>query len=176
VLYYVRRYLALERADRRLLARAFVWLAAMDIALRVAGFRQIVQRQRRAALPEDSVSPEALGRAERYAHWLEVASRRHVVRARCLHRSLVLHRWLCQDGLPHQLRIGVRKEGGVLHAHAWVEIGGHAVNELPSTLAAFVPLANPHALRVSSDHSGHAIAAPAAGIGIWQRQEQKTWL
>ncbi len=176
MLYYVRRYLALGRSDRRLLARAFVWLAAIDIALRVAGFRRIVRRQQRAALSEDSASPEALGRAQRYAHWLEVASRRHVVRARCLHRSLVLHRWLCRDGLPHELRIGVRKEGGVLHAHAWVEIGGHAVNELPSALAGFVPLGNPHALRVSSGQPGYAIAAPAAGIGIWQRQEQTTWL
>jgi hypothetical protein len=53
---------------------------------------------------------------------------------------LVLHYWLHRDGLPSDLRIGVRLEDGVLHAHAWVELEGQAVNEVSSALAAFVSL------------------------------------
>jgi hypothetical protein len=50
-----------------------------------------------------------------------------VVRAQCLHRSLVLHRWLHGQGAPSVLRIGVRKEGAALKAHAWVELDGEVV-------------------------------------------------
>ncbi len=174
MLYYIWRYLALERADRRLLWRAYIWLAAMDIALRVVGFRRLIRQP--AALTEGSASPDALYRAERYARWLAIASRHHVVRARCLQRSLVLHHWLCRDGLPNRLRIGVRKGGGALQAHAWVEIGGIAVNERPAALATFVPLARPHALRPWSDHDGYGDAARPSVAGIWKRQERGAWV
>jgi hypothetical protein len=143
----LRRYRALSKADRRLLVRAFVRLIIVDMGLRAFGFRRLVERAgqqcapaNRGVDPRDVLDPTGLRRSRCYARWLEVASRYHVVRARCLHRSIALHRWLCEEGLPSELRIGVLKDGGELKAHAWVELGGHVVNDPPRSVEAFVPL------------------------------------
>ena len=132
----------LDRDEWRLLARAGVDLLVVDVALRLGGLRRasrwaaswggrLVDRRR-------SSSPGR--RAARYAHWIGIAARYHTVRPRCLHRSIVLHRWLSREGLPSALRIGVRKESGHLQAHAWVELDGQAVGEPAQPLADFVPL------------------------------------
>lgn len=149
------RYVALDRENRRTLACAFVWLAIVDLALRFAGFRRIVRFVREAPPNTSTVDPAAMRRAQRYARWLEVASRHHIVRARCLHRSLVLHYWLRGDGLPSRLRIGVRSEGRSLQAHSWVELGGQAVNEQPAAVAAFTPLAPPRVWRAGGYRRRH---------------------
>jgi len=53
---------------------------------------------------------------------------------------LALHQWLREEGLPSELRIGVRKDDGELRAHAWVELGGLVVNDGAGAVAAFTPL------------------------------------
>jgi len=137
----MRRWLALSRAERRLIVRAFWALAAVDLGLRVQGFRRVLERiQRQTTAPLDSVGAEHFRRVGEYVRWLEVASRYHPVRAQCLHRSLALHWWLRQDGLPSELRIGVRKDRGELKAHAWVELGGHVVNDQPAAVGPFTLL------------------------------------
>src|SRR5215210_1745517 len=145
VLHALKRYLALERADRWLLLRAWVVLGLTDIRLRALGFQRVVER---VQPPSGRVlGPGESCRAHRYARWLEIASRHHVVRARCLHRSLALHHWLRREGLPSELRIGARKDGGALKAHAWVELEGRVVNDPPAAVAAFTPLASPSGQR-----------------------------
>lgn len=163
----LRGYLSLSGNDRRLLTRAFVSLAAVEVALRVLGYGRLVERIDAASASRREVDPEDLRRARRYARWLEVASRYHIVRARCLHRSLALHRWLRQQGLPSELRIGVRKEDGELKAHAWVELGEQLANDEAAAVAAFTPLAsNRPALTWgldSADRLRHGAAGAAAG-------------
>jgi len=139
----IRRLLALSSAERRLLVRGFVKLWAVDLGLRAWGFRRFIERAQRAAVSAGRpIGAEDLRRAREYARCLEVASRHHPVRARCLHQSLALHRWLLEDGLPSGLRIGVRKESGELNAHAWVELGGNVVGDQPAVVAAFTPIAS----------------------------------
>lgn len=53
---------------------------------------------------------------------------------------MVLHRWLREQGLPSELRIGVRKDGGALIAHAWVELGAHVVNDSRAAVMPFTRL------------------------------------
>lgn len=48
-------------------------------------------------------------------------------RMRCLTQSLVLFRILRRRGLAAELRIGVRRVGDNLNAHAWVEYDGHVL-------------------------------------------------
>lgn len=139
------RFLALSGPERARFIRAYVDLGLIDVALRVFGFRRIIGRV--PASPADRIiHPEDRSRAGRYAHWIEVASRHHIVRARCLQQSLVLHQWLRREGLPSELRIGVRKEGGALRAHAWVELGDQIVNDRLDAVAGFAPLASPSPL------------------------------
>jgi hypothetical protein len=140
------RRLAGDPAGGLLLARAGAAIALVHLDLRLGGLPRALNSPTggAAARPTRSrvVDEGALGRAERYARSIEAAARYHPVRARCLHRALVLHRWLRREGLPSELRIGVRKLGGALNAHAWVEVGGAVVGDHPAALAQFTPLAD----------------------------------
>ncbi len=128
-------------ADRRLFVQALFALGGIELRLRAWGFRRLAERADRVGLTSAGpVNAEDLAQAQRYARWIETASRVQLVRARCLHRSLVLHEWLRHRGLPSELRIGVRKENGELRAHAWVELGEQVVNDSPAVVAAFTPL------------------------------------
>jgi hypothetical protein len=51
------------------------------------------------------------------------------MRPNCLERSMTLWWVLRLDGISGELHIGARKEGGRLEAHAWVELGGHVLND-----------------------------------------------
>lgn len=152
--------------------QAFIRLGSVDVALRVIGFQRLVEHISQVPANQQVGSAE-LWRAAWYAHWLERASHYHFARARCLHRSLALHQWLHQQRLPSELRIGVRKEEGVLKAHAWVELGGHVVNEPPSSVAAFTPLATACGQSAGwNEGSAEAVArAPLRNRGLkvqWQ--------
>jgi len=145
--------------------RAWLALGAIDVALRVHGFRRVLERVRPVA--RQAVHGSELERAYRYARWLRVASRYHVVRARCLHCSLALHRWLRQEGVPSRLRIGVQKENQVLSAHAWVEVGGHVVSDAVPPSRAFVPLCDLPTQRTGKNgDAASGSLGPAAGIGV----------
>ena len=137
--HYIRRALRLSPSELVLLTRAFATLVLVDIGLRLGGFAHVMGWiSRRPA--SHKTGDDALRRAGHYAHWIDVAADHHLIRARCLHRSLTLHSWLRDEGWPSELRIGVRRQGSELTAHAWIELDGQAVNEQPERVAAFRPL------------------------------------
>jgi hypothetical protein len=137
----LRRSLDLRPEERWLLGWAALWLIGVDVSLRLMGFRRLVARAHASAQsPTLSISAEDLRRGRMYARWIESAARHHVIRARCLHCSLVLHAWLRREGLPCELRIGVTRSDGELKAHAWVEMDGYVVNDRRASVSAFVPL------------------------------------
>jgi hypothetical protein len=162
---HLRRMLLLSPEDRMALFAAFVRLGVVDIALRLAGSRALAGRRQPSPEPRGRALSDADWRvARRCAYWIDVAARHHVAHPRCLQRSLALHHWLQQQGLPSALRIGVRKEGAELKAHAWVELGGVAVNDHPDMLAGFVPLAGSgrKAAFLAADRA-RAMTKPALG-------------
>ena len=56
-----------------------------------------------------------------------MAARNHIVPMQCLPRALALRRMLTEWGIAADLRLGVRREGDALVAHAWVEHQGEPV-------------------------------------------------
>jgi hypothetical protein len=135
--------MALSAHQWWLVVRAFVGLGIVELGLRVHALPRLVDATNaREAADEPGATPDQLHRAREYARLVRIASRFHPVPAKCLHRSLVLHRWLAQEGVASTLRIGVKKAGTELTAHAWVEIDGHPVNDSPADLLGFVPLAH----------------------------------
>ncbi len=132
------RVAALDGTDRWLVIRAFLWLTTMDLALRAFGLRWVVAHARHIEGRE--ADAYTMHRARRYARRIGAAARRHPLPVACLQRSLVLHYWLRADGVPSEFRIGVRKEDGVLKAHAWIEIDGRPINERAAQLAGFARL------------------------------------
>jgi hypothetical protein len=119
---------------------AYLRLTLVAAELRLFGFRRTVRRVRPLDGAEQPLTPEGLRRARRYARYIDTAARHHVLGVHCLQRSLALHRWLRDEGLPSELRIGVWRRDQALQAHAWVELGGYAVNDEPAALAPFTPL------------------------------------
>jgi hypothetical protein len=137
------RAIALSSSDRWDLLRAFAWITFVELGLRTVGFQRLVRQARAGSTRQELAGSgsQAHRRAHRYAHWIDVAARHHVVEARCLHRSLALHHWLRSEGLPSELRIGVHKAGDELKAHAWIELAGCVINDRPDAVAVFTPLA-----------------------------------
>lgn len=137
----LRRIRHLPRRELRGLFRAYVGLAVIDLLLRLRGFRHVASLHApEAAQSMASMTPEQRCGVQRYVRWIDTASRYHLLPARCLHRSLLLQRWLCHDGFQSELRIGVRREQHALQAHAWVELDGQVVNDSPASVAEFAPL------------------------------------
>src|SRR5690242_21832511 len=80
-------------------------------------------------------------RAARIARAVDRAARRGVFRPKCLVRSMALHRMLERSGIRgSMIRIGVRREGDELLAHAWVEHMGVTLIDSPSAVGAFTKL------------------------------------
>lgn len=150
-----------RKSDLRPVARAFADLLGVELSLRLTSFRRALDYAERNSAPTLSVSPDDFRRARMYVRWIDMAARHHVIRTRCLHRSLVLHRWLREEGFPSVLRIGVRKdEARQLAAHAWVELGDIVLNDRQDTIAKFVPLSSPHS-------ASSKIARSLTVVGRW---------
>lgn len=144
----MRRFVGLSHAERGLFLRAFLALTGTDIRLRFSGLPPLIEHAPLRADAERAVSREDVARAREYARWIQAAARYHrAIRARCLHRSLTLHGWLRREGLPSELRIGVRKDGNALRAHAWVELRGEVVNDQFAAVSGFTPLSEPSGLQ-----------------------------
>ncbi len=100
-------------------------LPIVATSLRFAGYvrtRRWLERISRH--PQPHVASEAeLAAAERLAELASIAGRRGLISATCLRQSLLVYALLRRRGLQPELKIGVRKQGGEMDAHAWVAVG-----------------------------------------------------
>lgn len=134
--------------ERRLLAYSAVALSLVGVSLRLSGFRRTHERVKRwgansthgqvGEMP-DQVDKAAVA-VTRAAYHLPG------YRPTCLPQSLVLWHLLRRQGLPAELRIGVRKDGGDFTAHAWVEHEGQVVNDVPDVAQRYAPVDLPASL------------------------------
>ena len=123
---------ALNPAERRLLlvSCAAAPLVAGGVAL--FGFRRVHAVLARWPRPRSTrfrTAEDASARAQSAARVVAIAAGRGPVRATCLRRSLLLWWLLRWDGIETILRVGVNRDGGSFHAHAWVEYGGRPLND-----------------------------------------------
>lgn len=132
------------QSDRQLLALALAALPAWWFALRVLGLRRCLawlDAHRRGTHATHVAPGSALARARHLGLIVDVASAYAPGPVSCLSRSLLLLWMLGREGVTAELRIGVRKTGGALAAHAWVEASGVPVNDARDVARAFVPFA-----------------------------------
>jgi transglutaminase superfamily protein len=127
----LRRFSALERPAQTLFLRALAMLPLVWLSLKFRGFeatRSTLWKTLSHVTPQaDSASLNK--QIALTAHMVNAADRHGLVHPSCLVKSLALWWLLGWHGIPSQLRVGVRKEGGNLEAHAWVEREGIALNE-----------------------------------------------
>lgn len=131
----LRTALALSAAERTLLARAwtgFLWTALALRLLPLPKAQSLLATLYRRPLPREVP-------AVRLAELVDVASRHHLLSPRCLQRALVLQNLLRAQGGSADLRIGVRRHGSAIEAHAWVEQEGRPVGESRDHFS-FLPL------------------------------------
>lgn len=129
--------LRLPRQDWPLLVWSWWALLFVDLALRCLSLPRAQALLTRLARP-----PRAAARmgASGAADVLDLAARHHPLPVRCLQRTLVLQILLAAQGLPAELRIGVRRADRELRAHAWLEHAGQALCEAPGIESLFFPL------------------------------------
>lgn len=123
--------------QRRTLVLALVLLPLFAVLLRLSSPARLLSRIDAGGSPE----PGALASALALARPVNLVAAR--LRATCLTRSLVLHWILARRGIGAELKVGVRNEGGGLHAHAWLECGGVPVNDTVHGVQGFVRLELP---------------------------------
>ena len=126
---------ALEREDRAGFARAWAYLLAADLALRVLPVPRVEALLRRLGGRSRKEADTC-----RLARLVGAASRHHLWPMTCLPRSIALQALLRRHGIEADLRIGVRREDGELRAHAWVEQSGSPVGEPADVELRFQPL------------------------------------
>lgn len=121
----LRKLLALTREERRALALAWAYLLVSDLALRILPLPRVERLLSRLSTRrrEPGLSPGRL------AQLTGIAARHHLRPMVCLPQSLALQALLRRQGLSAELRIGVRRAGGKLQAHAWVEHAGSPLGE-----------------------------------------------
>ena len=142
ILHKLGAFLSLSRGERRLLAQAWAVLLEAWLRLHLLPFRHVLawagQVRQGASQPADHANSPAIDDVERA---VRRAAGHHWVPVRCLVRSLAMQRLLGQRGLKADLRIGVRKEHGMVQAHAWVEFWGRPVGEEEAAVVRFARLA-----------------------------------
>jgi len=139
-----RRWATLRRLtpdERRSTAVAFVLLAAVDLGVRWIGFGRLQGRLARwlPAPVADGDAASTVAWARTVARAVDRAARYCPLPTACLTRSLVLWWLLRRQGHAAELRIGVRRPGEALEAHAWVEYEGLVLNDGTDVAEHFLP-------------------------------------
>ena len=127
-----RRFSALDPSAQNVFLRALVLLPLVTLSLRWRGFRatQASLSLLLSTARSESIADIGSNDAVVAARMVNAADRHGLVHPSCLAKSLTLWWLLARQGIPAQLRIGIRKEAEKFEAHAWVEYGGAALNEL----------------------------------------------
>jgi hypothetical protein len=118
-----KRFLEISGRERRDFLSAAAWLPVVSLGLRTFGYRRCCLWLIPKSSGNQELGPADRERAQSIQRMVAAACWVWPLRPTCLTRSLVLVRLLRRRGLPAELKIGVRKPGRRLEAHAWVECG-----------------------------------------------------
>jgi len=120
----------LTRQERWLLIKAIVLLPVIAIGLLFMNFQRLRELlERFLPVPGDNTGVDTLDRATCTARLVQAAADRMPLAMTCLVRSTTLWWLLGRQGIDSEIRIGVNRDKGEFHAHAWVEIDGRVLND-----------------------------------------------
>jgi hypothetical protein len=107
-------------------------LPALAAWLRLRGMRAVrASLRQRTGRPRGGLTAPALARA------VDAAASFQPAGGSCLPRSVLLEWLLRRAGIPCTLRIGARRTGSQLEAHAWVECDGRPLNDTADVASRF---------------------------------------
>ena len=127
----IRGWWALPGSERWLLVALLTALPIVAVSLRCLGYQRTLRWLERISVRAQPrvASVDDFAAAERLAQLTHIAGHRGLISATCLRQSLVIHTLLRRRGLRPELKLGVRKHGEQLDAHAWVELDGRALSQ-----------------------------------------------
>lgn len=104
-------------------------LPLISLWLRLFGYkrtRRVVDRLSQRSHSRIANKPDLSG-ATHLARLAAIAGRRGLIESTCLRQALLVYGLLRRRGLQPELKFGVRRTGGGIEAHAWVELEGIAL-------------------------------------------------
>jgi len=128
-------------ADAWLAARMAAWALVLPLLKRVVPLPRLVQLM--ATPPKRAARDAARDLArERRIVALSRLVYAPLVRADigCLQRSLLAYRYLGAAGARPSLLVGMRREAGEVHGHAWVTVDGEPAGEPAAWVGQFSPV------------------------------------
>jgi len=136
-----KRFRRLGTPERRIVLAAVGVLTVAWFLLRVAGFRRSNALLAQSAPSPIDTRPTRKNPVppQEIARLTQATARSLPFTSNCLDRSLALCWLLHRRGIAARLRIGARKDGTRLEAHAWVESDGVPLNEADPEHRHFVP-------------------------------------
>lgn len=138
---FVRTLRSLDLADWRDLIAAEG--AVVGAQLRLRRRRAGALLAAAASVPASEPTPAQRARAAKLALAVRRAVAYGPIRPLCLGRAIALHRLLERRGLRgSRVRVGVRRDGEALAAHAWVEYGGEVLMDDADRVAGYADLAD----------------------------------
>ena len=135
----LRRLAGWPRQDRQLFFEAARLAFCVEFDLRIVPFTRVLAKLN--APPDGRSGANSPVSAASVLRAIERAYRVLPFKSTCLRESLIFCRIFKWRALPAELRVGVKKTGGLLGAHAWVEDGRGVV--LTDALEHFLPLPLP---------------------------------
>jgi len=135
-----RKLKKLSRKELKVLLQAVVLLPLIALLMKFLGFRRLYGTMAKLSHQPNRGETQLLG-AKVTNRLVEIASRYGLYRANCLQKSLVLWWLLRWQDMESELRIGVRKQEGLLEAHAWIEYQGCVLNDRSDVDQRFAPFA-----------------------------------
>lgn len=139
----IARALHMGRDEWRAVAEAqWQLLAAQCLVWRRPIGELIAQRFASESTPPIPMTPQQWQSASAAAVAIRRAAEHGVFRPRCLVRSMALTRMLDGRGIrASRIEIGVRASADRFAAHAWVELGGRVLGDVPQHTGSFVQVA-----------------------------------
>lgn len=138
---YVSRYQRLSGRQRRVLWASLLLLPLFWLGLRCFGLQRFQAWLDRS--PVADRQPLNLDEAAAIGAAVNIAANHAPGPATCLTRSLLLRSFLRRLGTDSELRVGVQMASGTLAAHAWVEMAGQPINDVPDIATRYAAFDKP---------------------------------
>jgi hypothetical protein len=134
--------LTLSRADWEIFIKAWFWLAYIDVLLRSRPYMRVLQLVE-SQPPKKQVtdSAQAWNIILHNQRFVRLAAQYHFHWMGCLRQALTLKKFLAAQGIPTELRFGVRKGTDQFLAHAWLEFERQSIDFVQYGKEPFIPLA-----------------------------------
>lgn len=134
------RWRQLPASERLQAAQLLMLLPVIDLSLRTLGFQRSwawLAHFTRPQLPVQAPDAMTIPAAVRLAELARAVGARSPWPASCLRQALGVWVLLRRRQLPAEVRIGVQRGSAQFQAHAWVELGGVALDPAAAAHSAF---------------------------------------